>query len=124
MKKTLIISILSCILFPFSENSGNAQNTQNPAMSVNQEVHGLATVTFSTRLFKDRDDLTSVMVVIPSGSMVEIMDTTGSYIFVRYEGSEGYIQSRHASPVASPADITRETVNIEASQDVTEPQYS
>ena len=124
MKKTLIISILSCILFPFSENSGNAQNTQNPAMSVNQEVHGLATVTFSTRLFKDRDDLTSVMVVIPSGSMVEIMDTAGSYIFVRYEGSEGYIQSRHASPVASPADITRETVNIEASQDVTEPQYS
>lgn len=124
MKKNLILVFITCILFLAAENTGNSQTTMNQAEDEMAQTPSLASVNFSTRLFKDRDDLTSVMVVIPSGSMVEIIDTAGSYIFVRYEGSDGYIQSRHASPAASPADITRQTENTEASQDATEPQYN
>jgi len=102
--------------------TGNARITQRPEVSVNQQKPSTASVNFSTRLFKDRDDLTSVIVVVPSGSMVEIIDTADTFLHVRYEGTEGYIMMRHASPVAIPVASPSIPAVDEADDTASEPQ--
>ncbi len=82
----------------------------------------MASVNSPTRLFKDRDDLTSVIVVLPSGSMVEIIDTADSFLHVRYEGDLGYILTRHAGLVSLPADNTIMPVADEPGDTASEPQ--
>ncbi len=122
MKKTLILSFITCLFLLAAENTGNAQTTLNPALQGNPQQPSMASVNFSTRLFKDRDDLTSVILVVPSGSMVEIIDTTGAYIYVLYEGTEGYILARHATPADNTGVIYKETADTEVSQVATEQQ--
>jgi hypothetical protein len=56
-----------------------------------------ATLKSASRLFKDKDDLTSVIMVIPQDSVVDVLP--GSYdtfLHVIFEGNEGYIYARHA----------------------------
>ena len=57
-----------------------------------------ATLKSSTRLFKDKNDLTSVIRIIQSGSVVDVMDSDSTYYFVAFEGDEGYIYKHHAIP--------------------------
>jgi hypothetical protein len=56
-----------------------------------------ATLTSATRLFKDRDDLTSVIMVIPKDSVVVVLaGSFDPFLHVVFEGNEGYIYARHA----------------------------
>jgi hypothetical protein len=55
-----------------------------------------ATLSASSRLFADKDDLTSVIMVIPSGSVVKITGSDSTYYSVVFEDSEGFILRRHA----------------------------
>jgi hypothetical protein len=63
-----------------------------------------ATLKSASRLFKDKDDLTSVIMVIPQDSVVDVLP--GSYdtfLHVIFEGNEGYIYARHAEISKTPA---------------------
>lgn len=55
-----------------------------------------ATLNASSRLFADKNDLTSVIVVIPSGSVVKVTGSDSTYYTVIYDNSEGFILKRHA----------------------------
>jgi len=55
-----------------------------------------ATMTSSSRFFKNPDDLTSVIMIIPRGSQVEVLASDSTYYIVFFEGSEGFIYKRHA----------------------------
>jgi len=55
-----------------------------------------ATVKTSTRLFKAKEDLTSVITIIPSGAVVSVLDADSTYYHVTYEENEGYIFRKHA----------------------------
>lgn len=52
-----------------------------------------AKTTSAVRLFEDKDDLASVITIIPSGGIVEIVKGDGDYILVNYDGNLGYIQN-------------------------------
>jgi len=68
-----------------------------PAISpANQDVITTATLKSASRLFSEKDDLTTVIMVLPSGSVVEILDSDSTYYMVVYEDYEGYIFKRHA----------------------------
>jgi hypothetical protein len=56
----------------------------------------VATLKTSSRLFKDKDDLTSVILIIPKDSTVKILDFDDTYLTVDYQGNTGYIFSRDA----------------------------
>jgi len=66
------------------------------SQSSSNNVVTTATMTFSSRLFEDKDDLTSVILVIPKDSQVEIIDSDSVYFKVYFEDDEGFILKRHA----------------------------
>jgi hypothetical protein len=66
----------------------------------NQEVK--ATLKSSSRLFGIKEDITSVILIIPTGSVVSIIGSDSTYYKVKYEESEGYIFKRHAEINAPP----------------------
>jgi hypothetical protein len=55
-----------------------------------------ATLKNSTRLFGAKDDLTTVIMIIPSGSIVAILDSDSTYFHVIYEEDKGFIYKRDA----------------------------
>lgn len=57
-----------------------------------------ATTTGSVRLFGDKDDLTTVIQLIPEGSVVEIIMTDSLYSQVRFGELTGYVKSNGLGP--------------------------
>lgn len=55
-----------------------------------------ATLKQATRLFEFKDDLTSVIVVLPAGKTVTVIGSDEDYYRVKYENTEGYILKKHA----------------------------
>jgi hypothetical protein len=67
-----------------------------------------ATTKGAVRLFGDKDDLTSVIVLIPDGSTVDIIKADSLFTRVRYGEQEGYVRSGELGPfvpVISPAPL-------------------
>ncbi len=62
----------------------------------NQNVTSSATLKSASRLFGDKNDLTSVILVIPSGSEVDVLGADSTYLHVVFDENEGYIFRRHA----------------------------
>jgi len=62
-----------------------------------------ATLTSATRLFAEKNDLTAVIMVLPSGASVQVIDVDSVYMHVVFEDTEGYIFGRHATLDETPA---------------------
>jgi hypothetical protein len=82
-----------------------------------QEAALTATLKSASRLFGDKNDLTSVILIIPSGSVVEVLDSDSTYLHVVFDENEGYIFSRHAvinetTPAAEPVVKVVEQVQV------------
>lgn len=94
MKKNL----LSVILLMSSLTFMNAQISDTDVKS--QLATGkiiTATTTAATRLFSDYEDLSSVQLIVPTNSTVELIDIVDVYYKVKYNEDEGYILKRQAS---------------------------
>lgn len=109
MKKTIIISLLMFGVF-----SLNAQNNRAVVLQeleeqqfATQEIAITATMKSSTRLFGDKNDLTTVILIIPSGSVVTVLDSDSTYLHVNYEENEGFIFRRHAVINKAPVRSTQ-----------------
>lgn len=107
MKKNLfLILLIICIIpvktYAFENEILKDQDQKKP---VDQNTIITATLKSSSRLFKEKEDLTSVILVIPSGSTVTVLGSDSTYLKVTYEENTGYIYKRHAvidkSPVVS-----------------------
>jgi hypothetical protein len=62
-----------------------------------------ATLKSASRLFKYKDDLTSVIMVIPEGSLVDILQGgDDTFLHIMFEGNEGFIYSSHATINKAP----------------------
>jgi hypothetical protein len=99
----------------------------------NQDGTITATLTSSTRLFGEKDDLTNVIQIIPSGSTVTVIDSDSTYLHVVFEENEGYIFKRHAviNPLPENSDIqaqpqqeVQQTQPVQESQPEQEQQVS
>jgi hypothetical protein len=67
------------------------------------------------RLFADKDDLTSVITIIPDGSIVEVLSADSIFTYVRFGDAEGYVKTDRLAealpevaeePVTSPSMYT------------------
>jgi hypothetical protein len=97
MKKILIaIFLISCVttLRAQTNKADQLQSLEqnNPA---NQNITATATLKNSSRLFATKDDLTSVILIIPADSTVAVLDSDSTYLHVIFEDNEGYIFNRH-----------------------------
>ncbi len=97
--KNLIIPSLFIAGFLFvnaqSDKSANLQNLEENQYQ-NQVKTVTATVKNATRLFRLRYDLTSVIELIPSGSVVSVIDSDSTYYYVNFDDYDGYILKKHA----------------------------
>jgi hypothetical protein len=73
-----------------------------------------ATLKSASRLFGEKDDLTTVILIIPAGSVVEVIGSDSTYLKVAYEENEGYIFKRHATLNPPPAAAQAMPGNIQA----------
>lgn len=102
MKKFIVSSFIILISVVLAEGQAgrtnvleDLENTQS--QSAVQENGVIATTTRSTRLFGAKDDLTTVILVIPSGSVVNVLGSDSTYLQVSFEENEGYIFKKHAT---------------------------
>jgi hypothetical protein len=97
MKKLMFFALLILCAFTLEAQTGKAavlQDLENK-QPANQTVTATATLMSSSRLFKAKDDLTSVILVIPAGSKVDVLDSDSTYVHIVFEENEGYILKRH-----------------------------
>jgi len=83
-----------------------------------------ATTTRSVRLFGDKDDLTTVIQLIPEGSTVEVIKTDSLYSQVRFGELTGYVKSDGLGsyqPVVAAAPATQPQA-VEQQQGDTQPE--
>jgi hypothetical protein len=109
MKKLIFIPLFSLVLSATHAQDNRTSLLQdlekNQISGQNQQV--TATLKSASRLFGAKDDLTSVILIVPSGSVVEVLGSDSAYYKVVFEENEGYIFKRHAiinnAPVVKPA---------------------
>lgn len=94
--KKLLISFLfvSSIIVLNAQNDRSTilQNLENTQPSgQNQDIQVIGILKSASRLFGAKDDLTSVIMVIPSGDTVGVIDADSAYLHVYYQDYEGYI---------------------------------
>lgn len=107
--------IKSIVIFFLIVASAMAQTNA----SENKDV--TATLKSSSRLFKVKEDLTSVILVIPSGSVVTVLDSDSTYFHVTYQQDEGYIYKRHAVIDKAPVKTINSTLAVKSTQE-TQPE--
>ena len=97
MKKPFVILLLIISAISLRAQTNRPEKLQNPEQNktANQNVITTATLTNSSRLFASKDDLTTVMMIIPSDSVVIVLDADSTYLHVVFEDNEGYIFNRH-----------------------------
>jgi hypothetical protein len=87
-----------------------------------------ASIKGTARLFSDKDDITSVIQLIPDGSTVEVIKPDSLYSLIRFENLEGYVKSDRlgapqpvAAEAVAPVDQPVDAVQSQQSQVAPEP---
>ncbi len=116
MKRIFLSPLLILIFISAGAQVNKTDVLQNLecAQSGNQNFIGTAILKSASRLFKDKDDLTSVIMVVPQDSVADVLNADSTFLHVVYEGNEGYIESRHAelrrSPIAAPSVMQQQAI--------------
>ncbi len=111
MKKLIISSLLFSFFFTVNAQTQKTDVLQDLGKSPSsvQELRLTALAKTSTRLFREKNDLTTVIMIIPKGSIVEVTGSDSTYFHVLFEENDGYILRRHAV-LEDPIDISRPAV--------------
>jgi hypothetical protein len=129
MKKLIFSALFLLIIIALQAQTNKADLLQylEKNQPANQNVTTTATLTSSSRLFGAKDDLTTVIFIIPSGSTVTVLGSDSTYLHVTFEENEGYIFKRDAviekTPVNTPQTIQPQQTRQEE-QPVQEQQVS
>lgn len=119
MKKLIIsLFLLSAVVYANAQNNkATVLQDLEKAQPASQDVKLTATLKSATRLFGEKDDLTSVIMIIPSGTVVSVIGSDSTYLHVICEEDEGYIFRRHAimnkATVETPVVKKQEPVQVE-----------
>jgi len=120
--KSFIVSIF-LLLFITAVNGQDNKSTVLENLEKNQgiqqEVKFTAILKSASRLFGSRDDLTSVITIIPAGSEVNVLGIDSTYLKVVFEDNEGYIYRRHAdlNPVSE-----EQNPSVKPAESIPQPQ--
>jgi hypothetical protein len=122
MKKTILIAILTVCVYVLDAQSNKVDQLQalEQNQSSGQKITATATLKTSSRLFASKDDLTSVILIVPADSVVSVLDSDSTYFHVVFEDNEGYIFKRHAVLDKMPLN-TRQAIQTQAAIEQTQP---
>jgi hypothetical protein len=125
MKKFIISSIVLTLGIVLSAQDGRTvilQNLENNKAGTG-DIRLSATLKSTSRLFGDKNDLTSVITIIPSGTVLDVLASDSTYLNVIFEDTTGYVFKRHAAINASNLE-TKPVVRQEAAQTQEQTQQS
>ncbi len=98
MKKIIFFALFLIGVLPLMAQTNKVDQLkaleQNQPAS--QNVVATATLKTASRLFATKDDLTSVILIIPADSVVMVLDSDNTYFHVVFDENEGYIFKRQA----------------------------
>ena len=128
MKKLILPVIFFAIgLSLIAQSNTETLQELEQAEASRNDGNTTATMKSAGRLFGTKDDLTTVILIIPSGSTVDVLDADSTYYHVIFEDNEGYIFRRQAvineAPVYSQQNTAQNTQqSIRQSQQLQEEQ--
>jgi hypothetical protein len=98
MKKIVFLTFLAVVAFQLEGQTSKVEQLQavEQHQPDNQNITTTATLKVASRLFATKDDLTSVILIIPADSIVAVLDSDSTYLHVVFEENEGYIFRRQA----------------------------
>jgi hypothetical protein len=107
MKKLISITcFISILFFVQAENSkSEVPQTLVGSNHVKQDQNVTAKLKSASRLFSSKEDISSVIVIIPSGSVVNVLGSDSTYLNISFEDNQGYIYKRDAIINTSPVTI-------------------
>jgi hypothetical protein len=123
MKKLIVLTTLIFCIIPVWAQADKADRLASleQNLSDNQTATTTATVKTASRLFGAKDDLTSVITIIPAGSTVTVLGTDSTYFHVTFEENDGYILKRQAIIDKTPVNTNPQTEITQQQQPVTQP---
>src|ERR1035437_9689924 len=122
MKKIFFIALLTIGAFHLKAQTNKVNQLQALVQnkSDNQNSTTSATLKSSSRLFATKDDLTSVILIVPVDSVVMVLDSDSTYFHVVFDENEGYIFKRDAILDKIPVN-TRQAVQSQPALQETAP---
>jgi hypothetical protein len=129
MKRIFFIATLLTAVVSLAGQTNKADKLKalEQNQPADQNIQSTATLKSASRLFATKDDLTSVIFVIPADSVVSVLDSDSSYFHVVYAGSEGFIFKRDAvidkTPVLSQP-VMQSQPSAQNSEPIQEQQQS
>jgi hypothetical protein len=119
MKRIILSSLLMIGVAALSAQTNKTDRLQalEQNQTVTQNSSTTATLKNSSRLFATKDDLTSVITIIPADSTVAVLDSDSTYLHVQYGDNEGYIFNRHVKLNKVPAQYAQTSQPQAAYQD-------
>jgi hypothetical protein len=110
--KKLLITLFSFSLFVIMDAQASRTDMLRGLeenQTAVQELKLTATIRTATRLFREKDDLTTVIMIIPKESVVDVIGSDSTYFHVLFEGNDGYIYRRHAQ-LGEPVDASKPVI--------------
>ncbi|MGD0755928.1 MAG: hypothetical protein ABR927_12800 [Bacteroidales bacterium] len=130
MKRIFFITLLLIGVITLNGQANKVDQLQalEQNQPADQNIATTATLKSASRLFATKDDLTSVIFIIPADSVVSVLDSDSTYFHVVFNENEGYIFKKDAildkTPVNNqpsvqlqPAVQQNEPVNEQQQQD-------
>ncbi|HEX2920690.1 MAG TPA: hypothetical protein VHO50_05950 [Bacteroidales bacterium] len=97
MKRLLISLAAILMIIPAVAQADRTEILTNLEKDTSGQVENQsATLKSAARLFGEKDDLTAVLMIIPSGSSVTIIDSDSTYYLVNYNETKGYVFKKQA----------------------------
>jgi len=99
IKRIIFSAIIFSIFFSVKSQDAKIYVLQDleKSQSSGQNTVTTATLNSASRLFRDNNDLTSVITVLPKGTVVDVLPGTyDTFMHVIFEGDEGYIYVKDA----------------------------
>jgi hypothetical protein len=129
MKKLTISIFMMLLAFSLNAQDNRVNTLQNleSAQSQNQDTKLTAIVNKATRLFGAKDDLTSVIMIVPAGDTVDVIGSDSTFYQIIYQESEGYIFKRHATVqkiTNNVASAVQQQTDVQEGQPVRQQQIS
>jgi hypothetical protein len=112
----MIAMVLSVMLTAAQENSRQLLERLESGSSIQQQQPLKGVTKGALRLFGERDDLTTVIMIVPNGAEVDVLRNDGDYLLVKYKDSEGFLLTDKVAVMQTAQPVVQQQVEREVQQ--------
>lgn len=111
-----LVMLLSIVMAEGQQNRTEALEQLEQGGQIQQQQPKKGVTKGALRLFGEKNDLTTVILLVPNGAEVEIIATDEDYLLVRYEDYTGFLVADKVQTVALADTVQQQVVQQQAVQ--------